>query len=293
LSRAGRLAALALVAVPCALAATVAVRTWNAALLDFRPPRGPVKRPASGGPLDPMIDVTFSTPIGDELRGWYLPSRNHAAVAVLHGGEADRTTMLDRAAALAAAGFGVLAFDLPGCGESSGKVTWGPSERAAVAGALTFLSGRPDVDPGRLGLLGFSQGAYHAVQAAAGDPRARALVLEGCPRDYVDETFDEFPKYGPLSRWAALLARRSAGPWYGEPTPFDLIARIAPRPVLFIAGTIDHDVPPENSRRLFERAGEPKELWLMPGADHGNYSQVDPQTYAARLQKFFTRTLLQ
>jgi dipeptidyl aminopeptidase/acylaminoacyl peptidase len=285
-SRARLTAAGGLLALGLAAIGTIAVRTWRSARLDFNPPRTPLPRPPEG-----MTEVAFRSQFGDELRGWYLPAKNRAAVVLLHGGDADRRQMLDRALALAPAGFGVLAFDLPGSGESTGKVTWGPAERSAIEAALTWLAARPEVDPARLGLLGFSQGAYHAAQEAAADPRAQALVLEGCPASYVEETFREYPRWGPLSRWTALASRWTAGPWGRDRTPLELIGRVAPRPILLIIGTADSDVDPEDGQRLFAAAGHPKELWLMAGADHGNYSAVDPQRYPERLRAFFGRAL--
>ena len=47
------------------------------------------------------------------------------------------------------------------------------------------------------------------------------------------------------------------------------VAQLAPRPLLLIHGTADMVLPDESSRLIFERAGEPKTMKLLPGADHG------------------------
>jgi hypothetical protein len=53
-----------------------------------------------------------------------------------------------------------------------------------------------------------------------------------------------------------------------EYSPEAVVERIAPRPVLFIHGDSDRLVPVEESRRMFERAGEPRRLEVVPGLDH-------------------------
>jgi alpha-beta hydrolase superfamily lysophospholipase len=86
--------------------------------------------------------------------------------------------MPELAQALAAAGFVALSFDYRGFGASEGP-RWRlmPHEQVRdTRAALTFLSLQPEVDPARLGLLGFSFGGGHALSAAAEDERARAVA---------------------------------------------------------------------------------------------------------------------
>jgi hypothetical protein len=47
-----------------------------------------------------------------------------------------------------------------------------------------------------------------------------------------------------------------------------VVDRIAPRPVLFITTDDDRLVPPEESYRLYARAGEPKKLVVLRGYGH-------------------------
>lgn len=50
--------------------------------------------------------------------------------------------------------------------------------------------------------------------------------------------------------------------------PEEVVHRIAPRAMLWIHAGEDVLVPPEESRRMFERAGEPKRLVILPGLGH-------------------------
>lgn len=71
--------------------------------------------------------------------------------------------------------------------------------------------------------------------------------------------------------------------------PFARIAEIAPRPVLFIAGDQAHSL--EFSQDAYRRAGEPKQLLLVPGAGHVDlYDRVNLIPFD-RLTEFFKGNL--
>ena len=74
-------------------------------------------------------------------------------------------------------------------------------------------------------------------------------------------------------------------------SPVSVIGRIAPVPILIIAGEGDSLIPAENGRRLFAAAGEPKELWLIPGADHGGTLGAAGKAYEKKVGEFFDRHL--
>ncbi|MBI4581131.1 MAG: alpha/beta hydrolase, partial [Planctomycetes bacterium] len=71
--------------------------------------------------------------------------------------------------------------------------------------------------------------------------------------------------------------------------PIDHVGRIAPRPLLIIHGTADEIVPVEMARRLHAAAGDPKELWLVDGADHYDPLRENADEGQGRLLEFFRR----
>ncbi len=75
--------------------------------------RGFVPEPELGVPYE---DVAFTTSDGLELEGWYIPSRNGAAVIAFPGRKGPQR----QARMLARHGYGVLLFDRRGEGESEG-----------------------------------------------------------------------------------------------------------------------------------------------------------------------------
>ena len=66
-----------------------------------------------------------------------------------------------------------------------------------------------------------------------------------------------------------------------------VIARLAPRPLLMIHGGADAYIKPEMSKSLFQRARQPKELWIVEGAKHNLAQQVAGDEYRRRVREFF------
>ena len=240
----------------------------------------------------PAQAVTLTTSDGLTLSGSYVPSRNRAAVLVWPG---RRAAVAERARMLVREGYGVLVADPRGDGDSEGTYNaWGWSNEADVDAALAFIARRPDVDPRRIGGLGLSVGGEVLVQTAAGDAALRAVVSEGAGTRSLAEQLD----MPDLARW-----RRPLSPWLVQTAAVavlsdssppesltDLIARIAPRAVFLIMG--DEGNPDEVLNRVYhDAAGEPKELWEIPGAGHVGGLDAAPVEYRRRVVGFFDREL--
>ncbi|MEA3134260.1 MAG: uncharacterized protein QOG17_2106 [Gammaproteobacteria bacterium] len=236
-------------------------------------------------------EISFPAAGKPRLAGWYAPSRNHAAIVLVHGTGADRSSLLSETRFLAEAGFGVLALDLPGQGASEGKSRWGGPERQAISAAVDWLSAREEVDPQRIGGFGLSMGAYVLTQAAVLDRRLRAVVLASSPTDVVEQNWLATDEWGLLTQVPCYLALRLYGQSL-DMLPKDVIGAIAPRAVLILGGDLDTLVPQFMARQLYAAAGSPKELWIVPGARHGDYERVAPQEYRSRVTEFFQHTLL-
>lgn len=287
---------------PCAVAVILAAGVWCAlriALCHYRGELSDYKRwpaqeisrhPERTG-ISSLHEVTFTTRGGPRLAGWYAPSRNRAAVVLVHGTGADRSSLLAETRILAEGGFGALAVDLPGQGSSEGETQWGIPERHAISAALDWLTTQEDVDPKRIGGFGLSMGAYVLCQAAALDPRLRAVTLAACPNDVVEQNWVSSNRWGLLSQLPTYWALRRSGQTL-DMLPKNIIGAIAPRALFILGGTLDEAVPQYMGRQLFAAAGDPKELWIVPGAMHGDYIHVVPQEYPGRLIEFFARSLL-
>jgi pimeloyl-ACP methyl ester carboxylesterase len=286
--RIGRVVAIAAAATLIVPALAIGWRSYREEVSVFFPPRRPVQTELAAAGLTGALPVTFGSP-GSVLRGWYAPSSNGAALVLVHGAGGDRASLLPEARALQERGFGVLSFDLPGHGESEGSIRWNDGERIALRAALDFVSERKDVTTGRIGALGFSLGGYVLAQVAAADQRVRAVVLTGTPSDPIEQAHFQHRRWSLLSQLPALFALRRGGMSL-DVRARDYVDRIAPRPLLVVSGTDDGTVPLAMAQELFDRAREPRELLVIPGAGHGDYATRSPE-YLKRVLEFFERAL--
>ncbi len=238
--------------------------------------------------------VDFETVAGAAVRGWLLSGRPGAgAVLLLHGIGESHLAMLDRARFLSGAGYSVLLIDFRGHGDNGGdRSTYGALESEDARAALAFLRARM---PGeRVGVIGVSMGGAAAL-LGPGPLRVDALVLESVYPTIVDAIRDRLHAWlGPLGPALAPLVRRVLLPRDGV-TDADLrpVDRIGAQraPTYVLAGTDDEYTPLEESRRLFERANEPKEFWAVEGAGHEDLYAFAPEEYERRVGAFLARHL--
>ena len=238
-------------------------------------------------------NVTLRTSDGLRLSGWYVPSRNRAAIVIVHGGGGDRMGALRHASMLAAAGFGVLVYDARGRGESQGAPeAYGWTWRRDIDAAVQFLQHRRDVDRTRIGALGLSTGADVLVEYAAHHHELRAVVADGST---VRSMADARPVLhgGDLLTlpywWVQFAAERVLSGGSAGPPLARLAAQDTPTRMLFIASSwsVERTVAP-----LYARAAhQPNDLWRVD-ADHTKGLARHPVAYTARVTRFFGRTLL-
>ena len=284
--------------VPALLAALfVAVWVVGQAVAVTNVPRTEVgaETPADRGL--PYTDVVFRTEDDVVLSGWYVPSVNGAAVVLLHGAGSTRSSVLDHAVVLARHGYGVLAFDARGHGASGGRaMDFGWFGDTDIAAAVTFLHGRADVDPTRIGAVGLSMGGEEAIGAAAADADLRAVVAEGATtRTAADKAWlsDEFGIRGTIQEGVDWLMYRTTDLLTDAHPPValrDAVALAAPRPVLLIAGG---DVPDEAPAGRYIRSGAPDSvtLWVVPGTGHTDALRTHPDEWEARVVEFLDAAL--
>lgn len=128
-------------------------------------------------------DVELHTSDGVLLRGWYIPSRNSAAVVLVPDAGMTRSNVLPQAALLANHGYGVLLYDPRGTGGSEGDAMdlgW-KGERDIYAG-VKFLAHHYGVRRSKIGVIGLGRGGEAAMAASVHDGRIRAVVAEGVGR---------------------------------------------------------------------------------------------------------------
>ncbi len=281
-----------LLAAAALLVALLAVQAFRGARTEaalFSPPRMPVHVPPVLEGV-PLRDVAFVPDGGDEVRGWYVAPRNGAVVILGHGSGAERSQLATEARLLVDSGFGVLAFDCPGHGESSGKVTYGPLERGALRAAVSLVGYQPGVDVHRIGALGFSVGAALLAVTAPVEPGLRSIALVSCFADSDDQTRGQFGRWRFIMQWPAVWADHWLMP-EGPLRPVDAVRRLAGRDVLVVAATEDRVVPSWMSAQVYEAAAGRKAWLLVPHSGHGGFDALAPGPYRDALLRFFQQML--
>jgi fermentation-respiration switch protein FrsA (DUF1100 family) len=245
-------------------------------------------------------DISFPS-TGDAIRlsGWFLPAPSTPAPAVIlcHGIWTGRRECLPLALLFRAAGYNVLAFDFRAHGLSDGRFTSvGLRETDDVLGAVAYVKARPEVDPQRIAVIGFSMGAAASIQAAARCKDIAVVVADSAYASFLDAAkysfrvvtrVPHFPLAPMAMRWAKWLVNVDAS----QLRPIDVIGQIAPRPVLIAHGEQDEIVPVRHAQELFKAAGEPKELWIDPTSHHVGTRDTDTPGYFKRIEQFVTEAL--
>ncbi len=184
------------------------------------------------------------------------PDRAETTIFYCHGNRDNIGHYWPRVELFYEMGYSVLIFDYRGFGLSGGE----PDEPGLYMdgeAALAYLLSRPDVDQGRIVFYGYSLGAAVCLELAVRhQDLPRALVLESAFRSVADLVSDG--------------ATVSLDASFVTDLRFDNISKIGSVacPVLLMHGLADDFLRPDYSRDLYDRAPEPKELWLVPGANH-------------------------
>jgi hypothetical protein len=236
-------------------------------------------------------DVSFTTSDGLRLEGWYVPSRNGAAVIAFN-----RTKAQPHARMLIRNGYGVLLVDRRGEGASEGEPNmygWGGARD--IHAAVEFLQDRPDVDPERIGGLGLSVGGELMLQAAAENPDLAAVVSEGAGTRILSEVLEDYNARDTIRGFHAFVANHAGVMLFSsEPAPpslLDLAPRIGPRPVLLIWAPNGGNAETLNPTYR-DLIGPSASIWSIPDAQHVDGIKEHPEEYERRVIEFFDRALL-
>ena len=95
----------------------------------------------------------------------------------------------------------------------------------------------------------------------------------------------------PFSFVVPLAIRFNLGLTPADLAPVNAVGQIAPTPVLIIHGEQDSGIPAADAMALYNAAGEPKELWILPGVGHAAAWGAEREEYERRVLGFFRQYL--
>jgi uncharacterized protein len=281
----------AIAAVLVAFLALCSAFFWMAGSSLIAPAIGPVRPLPEGLAGEP---VRFPSESGNEVRGVLIHGKPGAGIVMLlHGIRSSRAEMYGRARFLVAAGYTVLLFDFQAHGETPGRhITAGYRESEDARAARSFLLQRwPDA---RVAAIGNSMGGAAVLLATPPLP-LNALILEEVYPSIESAVRHRlrarFGWLGALTAPALLLQLDlRLGISARDLRPIDRIAVMA-APVLVIGGAEDRYTPPADTRRLFDAAVAPKQLWIVDGLGHEDAHARAGAVYEQRVLEFLASYL--
>ena len=233
-------------------------------------------------------DIELVTEDGVRLSAWYTPPQNGAVILVAHGYGDKRAE--DFHALFASHGYGVIAWDFRAHGESGGNFSsLGYYETLDAKAALDFALAQPEVK--HIGGWGGSMGAVTMIRATAQYPQIEALIVDS-PFVTLEEEMDLRVPFPIMRSLIHFFAERQTGVNPDMVRPVDDIALISPRPVFIIQGMGDGMVPLDSAQRLYDAAGNPRQVWMEDDVPHLNMYAYYKERYIKRAIKFFDEYLL-
>lgn len=259
----------------------------------------------AGETIDPTLflgnttSLEFQGPAGEPHNGWFFPGLRNAPLVVLcHGYKSSRSEILTLATSLQQHRYNVFVFNFAGHGESPiGYTTLGLRESEELRAALEMLSRRDDIDSERIGLWGYTMGAYAVLRVAPDFPRVKTLAVDSAYPSPSALLRIELGSLGaeslPLLASFAQLEFRAYSLTSGglrDVTPE--LPRLSGIPKLFISGD---DAPrlAALTKQLHAAAPGPKELVTLPRTNMASPSMVEEErrNYENLVVSFFLRTL--
>jgi uncharacterized protein len=243
-------------------------------------------------------DAVVTTSDGFKLNGWFVPDVGEApSIIVVHGYKDSRASVLGVAEVLHRHGYQVLVVGLRGHDINDGEtVSFGANEVRDLAAWYEYLQRRTDVDRARIGLFGVSMGGSIGLKYSSNHPDIRAVIADSAFSSVADTAatsikfFTGLPPF-PFAPAIVFWAERELGGSVSELDATRWIHDISPRPVLLMQGGADRVVSPESGRKLFEAAGEPKELWFEPTVGHAQFLKMMPAQFEEHVARFLDRYL--
>ncbi|HVF20253.1 MAG TPA: alpha/beta fold hydrolase [Mycobacteriales bacterium] len=221
--------------------------------------------------------LTLRTVDGVTLAAAHLPAiggSRDIAVVLAHGFSGSHSLPWQARLARRLSSYaGVVAFDFRGHGRSAGVSTLGDLEVLDVGAAV---SAARSLGYAAVVTCGWSMGGSAVVRHAALQGDVDAVVSVSATsrwgvRDTAPMRRLHWLVERPLGRRVSrhVLRTRLVDTWVDPPeSPVEVVGRLAPIPLLVVHGDRDRYFGLEHPRALAGAAGDPVELWIVPGFGH-------------------------
>ena len=241
--------------------------------------------------LHPEIERVEVPYEGQSLPAWFVKGRGlgKRPTVVLFDGmdNAKEMSVIFAGLDFAKRGINTLAIDGPGQSETLRlrQIYSRPDYEVAGRAAYDYVAARPEVDPKRVSVMGYSFGGYHAPRVAAFDKRYAAAVAFGAMHwsiyDWIAGNKAKDPRKTSAStfqfRWVAGAPDNATALQWAKKFTLEGVADKVECPILILHGENDRVVPLSEAKKLYERVGSKnKTLKIFTEAEGGaEHCQVD------------------
>lgn len=245
----------------------------------FMPHREIKKTPAVYQLPYENIHVSVDSPNGqkERIHGWWIPAQiqSDKTLLYLHGSALNIGANVDHAHRFHNLGFSVFLVSYRGYGRSDGDFPSEAQMYADAEAAWDYLTNQMRINPDRIFIYGHSIGGAVAIDLAVKHPDAAGLIVEATFTSIFDMARLKY-RYRLLPM-GLIVAQK-----------FDSRKKVGHLkiPALFIHGTKDALVPPEMSRRLYEKTSSPKQLKFIKGGGHNNSAAIGGEDYLRSIRRF-------
>lgn len=212
-------------------------------------------------------------------------------IVICDGDAGNMMYLIQFAKELVGFGYNVVTFDWRGFGESD---SWETNEDFLVypeylldyKAVISEVSKQDEVDKDRIGLFGFSTGAYLSFATFYKQPEIKAFVGRGLLTD-LKSAVDSIKQVIPDKR---IIIPED----YPENLmPINIASRID-RPCFLVVGELDNRTPPSMSITIFNNLKGEKQLWVVNNATHGGATGpefIDFKKFMTQLRTFYDLNL--
>jgi esterase/lipase len=246
----------------------------------------------------PYEEVTVTTEDGLKLVGWYVPTKNGAAIIAQHGYKDDREDALREGSYLYQNGYGVLFSTFRAHDLSEGEMfTFGKNEMQDLEAWYQYVLTRDGVNPDNIGMLGKSMGGALSIKYAALNENIKAVVADCAFSSIPDVVAIAVPELTglpafPFAPVIVFWAEQILGYDIDEFDTKVWVRDICGRPIKILQGGADKVISVSSGQLIFDAACEPKEFWFEPTAGHTICDELVPERCAELLVPFFNRYVL-
>lgn len=217
-------------------------------------------------------DTNVTTGDGINLKGWYIPHKNSkGTVIICHGVGANKSNILPVAEIFHSGGYELYLYDFRNHGDSdNAKVTYGFNETKDIKAIVEHIK---STGVEKIGIYGLSMGGGIVMLSLEDNPEIVAVIIdssyasvEKVMKYRIKKVFPE-PIATIIAEMTKIYAKVFFQVSFDKLIPLNIISKIN-RPIMFIAGDKDTNITPDNSKMLYDKAINPKELLIIKNAGH-------------------------